>query len=143
MIAHMPLTPQPGSLHHVEVYVASLHQSLRFWQPFLTALGYAGFQTWEQGASFKLGETYLVFVQAEPEHLAAGFHRKRVGLNHLAFHAASKEQVDQVTLWVRNAGFKVLYEDRHPHAGGADCYALYCEDPDRIKVELVAPFFGA
>jgi uncharacterized protein len=33
----------------------------------------------------------------------------------------------------------ILYEDRHPHAGGPDCYAVYFEDPDRMKVELDAP----
>ena len=65
--------------------------------------------------------------------------QKRMGLNHLAFHAASKEQVDDVTAWVRASGFTVLYDDRHPHAGGPDSYALYCEDPNRIKVELIAP----
>ncbi len=27
----------------------------------------------------------------------------------------------------------------HPYAGGDDHYAVYFEDPERIKVELVAP----
>ena len=34
---------------------------------------------------------------------------------------------------------KILYEDKHPYAGGEDYYAVFFEDPDRIKVELVAP----
>jgi catechol 2,3-dioxygenase-like lactoylglutathione lyase family enzyme len=32
----------------------------------------------------------------------------------------------------------VLYADCHPYAGGPDHYAAYVEDPDGIKVELVA-----
>jgi hypothetical protein len=33
----------------------------------------------------------------------------------------------------------VLYDERYPFAnGGNDYYALYIEDPDRIKVEFVA-----
>ncbi len=36
-------------------------------------------------------------------------------------------------------GCPVLYRDRHPYAGGSTHYAVYTEDPDRIKVELVAP----
>ncbi|GAA0595336.1 hypothetical protein GCM10009001_09310 [Virgibacillus siamensis] len=32
-----------------------------------------------------------------------------------------------------------MYSDKHPFAGGEDHYAVYFEDPDRIKVELVAP----
>ncbi len=129
----------PGQLHHVELYVASLEASLRFWEPFLTALGYAEHQRWDAGRSFILGGTYIVLVQAEAEHADSGFHRKRVGLNHLAFHAASRAQVDELTEWVRSSGFTLLYDDRHPFAGGPDVYALYCEDPDRLKVELVAP----
>lgn len=30
------------------------------------------------------------------------------------------------------------YEDRHPYAGGPDYYAVFFEDPDRMKVEIVA-----
>jgi len=30
----------------------------------------------------------------------------------------------------------ILYADRHPHAGGPDSYAVFFEDPERIKVEL-------
>jgi hypothetical protein len=41
--------------------------------------------------------------------------------------------------WVRQAGHTLLYLDRHPYAGGATSYAMYGEDPDRIKVEVVAP----
>ena len=128
-----------GKLHHVELYVSSLAESLPFWEPFLFMLGYVESQRWSEGASYVLGETYLVFVQAPPEHLPAGYHRQRIGLNHLAFHAASREQVDEVALWVKESGYNLLYPERHPHAGGPNYYALYCEDPNRIKVELVAP----
>ena len=129
----------PGTLHHVELYVTDLEKSLRFWQPFLFKFGYVELHKWELGSSYMLAGTYIVFVQVEVDHAPLGYHRKRVGLNHLAFHAASREQVDEVTAWVRAMGYKVLYEDRHPHAGGPGCYALYFEDPNRIKVELVAP----
>jgi hypothetical protein len=29
--------------------------------------------------------------------------------------------------------------DKHPHAGGPASYAVFFEDPERIKVELTAP----
>jgi hypothetical protein len=38
---------------------------------------------------------------------------------------------------LRRRGTGILYQDRHPHAGGDDNYAVFFEDPDRIKVELV------
>jgi catechol 2,3-dioxygenase-like lactoylglutathione lyase family enzyme len=59
-------------------------------------------------------------------------------LNHLAFHARSKQQVDEVMRELHAKGVTVLYNDKHPNAGGKS-YAVFFEDPDRIKVELVAP----
>jgi catechol 2,3-dioxygenase-like lactoylglutathione lyase family enzyme len=126
-------------LHHIELYVSHLERSLAFWTPFLTGLGYAESQRWSEGVGYQSGATYLCFVQAPAEHVGAGYHRQRVGLNHLAFHAKSRAQVDEVARWAATAGFTCLYADRYPHAGGPGCYAFYCEDPDRIKVELVAP----
>ena len=130
---------QPGTVHHIELYVSDLERSLLFWEPLLAMLGHDPFQEWEQGRSFLLDDTYIVLVQAEADYLEPPYHRKRVGLNHLAFHARSRAQVDEITGWAREGGHTVLYEDRHPYAGGPDYYALFCEDPDRIKVEIVAP----
>ena len=42
------------------------------------------------------------------------------------------------TAAARGRGFRLLFEDRHPHAGGADHYAAYLEAPDGFEVELVA-----
>ncbi|MDA5108432.1 hypothetical protein FOI68_00640 [Brevibacillus sp. LEMMJ03] len=129
-------------LHHVELYVSDLRRSAAFWSWLLEQLGYEPFQEWENGVSWRCGETYLVFVQAEERFLDIPYHRCRVGLNHLAFHARSRRQVDALTEELRRRGVTILYEDRHPHAGGPDHYAVYFEDPDRIKVEVVAPVWG-
>jgi catechol 2,3-dioxygenase-like lactoylglutathione lyase family enzyme len=126
-------------LHHVEIYVSDLTRSVEFWGWFLPELGYSPYQEWEEGRSWKFGDTYLVFVQTDEKYLDVPYHRCRVGLNHLAFHALSRRQVDDLTQRVRSLGLSVLYEDRHPYAGGPGHYALFFEDPDRIKVEVVAP----
>ncbi|WP_226035360.1 VOC family protein [Aquibacillus saliphilus] len=126
-------------LHHVELYVSNLTKTKQFWGWLLSELGYQTYQRWDKGISWKYQETYLVFVQVEDKHLSAGYHRSRIGLNHLAFHASSKQQVDQLTRKLKEKEIPILYSDRHPYAGGKDYYAVYFEDPDRIKVELVAP----
>ncbi|MCM3477662.1 VOC family protein [Caldifermentibacillus hisashii] len=128
-----------GLLHHVEINVADLNRSIAFWGWFLEELGYTPFQEWENGKSWKLADTYLVFVQTEERFLDVPYHRSRVGLNHLAFYAESREHVDNITRKLKEKGIKILYEDRHPFAGGKEHYAVFFEDPDRIKVELVAP----
>lgn len=128
-----------GLLHHIELYVSDLKKTMDFWGWFLEELGYTCFQKWENGESWKLNETYLVFVQAEKKYLTVPYHRRRVGLNHLAFHAKSRQQVDEMTKKLRAKNIPILYQDKHPFAGGQDYYAVFFEDPDRIKVELVAP----
>ncbi|WP_233096148.1 VOC family protein [Alicyclobacillus sp. SO9] len=128
-----------GYLHHVEVNVSHLESSIQFWGWLLDYLGYQLYQEWSQGQSWKKGNTYIVFVQTVQRHLETGYHRKRTGLNHLAFHAESREEVDELTQVLRTRGIPILYESSHPYAGGPEHYAVFFEDPDRIKVELVAP----
>lgn len=128
-----------GLLHHVELYVSDLKRSREFWGWFLELLGYEVVQQWEDGTSWLLGETYIVLVQTPPEHRDTIYHRRATGLNHLAFHASSRADVDRLTALLRERGTTILYEDRHPFAGGEGYYAVFFEDPDRIKLELVAP----
>jgi catechol 2,3-dioxygenase-like lactoylglutathione lyase family enzyme len=128
-----------GLLHHVELYVSELSNTKKFWGWLLEELGYENYQSWEEGNSWKHGETYIVFVQVKEKYKDISYHRCGVGLNHLAFHAESREQVDQLTLRLQELGVKLLYQDRHPYAGGENYYAVFFEDPDRIKVEIVAP----
>lgn len=127
-----------GSLHHIEIYVSDLAKSVRFWGWLLEVLGYQEYQAWEKGRSWRLGDTYLVFVQAEDRFLDVPYHRCRVGLNHLAFHVGSRAELDAIVAELRERGARILYEDRPARAGSRQPYAKYFEDPDRIKVELVA-----
>lgn len=127
-----------GLLHHVEIYVDNLEATKTFWGWFLDRLGYVTYQEWDAGISYQKGETYLVFVQTEEKYLIPKYHRCHSGLNHLAFHAASRDMVDAITDELRKRGITILYEDRHPYASGEDAYAVFFEDPMRMKVELCA-----
>ncbi|MFN7250589.1 MAG: VOC family protein [Anaerobacillus sp.] len=126
-------------IHHIEIYVSNLEKSTEFWGWLLEDLGYSVYQKWDMGQSWILGDSYIVFVQTEKRFLDVPYHRCRVGLNHLAFHARSKQHVDDVTSQLKEKGVTILYNDKHPYAGGENYYAVYFEDPDRMKVELVAP----
>lgn len=133
------MTAKKGTVHHIELYVSNLKNTTYFWSWFLEELGYTPFQKWDNGQSWKLEDTYLVFVQTDEKFLAAPYHRRQVGLNHLAFWADSRQEVDQMTKKLRKKGIPILYAEQHPFAGGKEHYAVFFEDPDRIKVEFVAP----
>ncbi|WP_277553621.1 VOC family protein [Halobaculum limi] len=125
-----------GRLHHLELTTADLDAAVPFWDWLLGELGYERKNRWDGGRSWEHGPTYVVLKRATSE--GREFDRDAPGLNHLAFHAASREQVDRLTAAVRDrTDASLLYEDRHPYAGGY--YALYCEAPETVKVEVVAP----
>ncbi|TVQ84574.1 MAG: hypothetical protein EA357_02840 [Micavibrio sp.] len=127
-------------LHHIEIYVSELEKSAAFWGALLEEeFGYTPYQQWQDGRSWKKDGHYIVFVQTREKYSEDGYHRCRTGLNHLAFQAGSRAQIDALREKLVRRGVTLLYDDRFPHAGGAEHYALYCEDPDRIKVEIIAP----
>lgn len=125
-------------LHHIEINVSDLERSKEFYAALLPELGYAEYQNWPQGFSYRYGGTYLVFVQTEEQFLQVPYHRKTVGLNHLAFYAKSRDEVDRLTLMMKEKGAPILYENRYPYAGGPEHYAVFMEDPDRLKIEIAA-----
>lgn len=125
-----------GIVHHIELYVSDLPASTAFWSWLLTEkFTYTVYQKWGQGISFKLHDTYIVLVQTEERYLDVPYHRKRSGLNHLAFHCESRDFVDTLATELQDRGIPILYADTHRNT--EDYHAIYFEDPDRIKVELV------
>lgn len=63
----------------------------------------------ENGKSWRLDDMYIGFVQSETRYLDIPYHRGRVGFNHLAFHATSRHQVDEITRKLRDRGITILY----------------------------------
>ncbi len=126
-----------GLLHHVELWVPDLSRAERSWGWLLPALGAAPYQSWEHGRSWRLGGVYVVVEQSPA--LTAGTHeRLRPGLNHLAFRAGPPDDLDALVAEAPAHGWRLLFADRHPFAGGPQHRAAYLEDADGYEVELVA-----
>jgi catechol 2,3-dioxygenase-like lactoylglutathione lyase family enzyme len=123
-------------LSHIELYVSDYAKSVRFYDKFLIPLGWARLVCQKSHTTFSDGEMKIVLCPTEEKYRSAGYHRKRIGLNHLAFYAPSKEAVDQLFQTVLKPNeVECLYE-RAPN-GDADYYRVFFEDPDRIKIEVV------
>ena len=136
--AHVPANrPMTGAIHHVELWVPNLDRAIVSWGWLLTSLGYRMFQDWPGGRSWQSGDAYIV-VEQSPARTASRHDRCRPGLNHLAFHVASRALVDELTAEALLHGWKLMFADDHPFAGGPQHYAAYLENSDGFEAELVA-----
>jgi catechol 2,3-dioxygenase-like lactoylglutathione lyase family enzyme len=126
-----------GALHHIELWVPNLDRAVGSWGWLLGELGYELFQDWPGGQSWRSGPTYIVLEQS-PARTASRHDRSRPGLNHLAFHVASAALTEALATAATQHGWRLMFADRHPYAGGSGHYAAYLENVDGYEAELVA-----
>lgn len=130
--------PAPaGRLHHLEIWVPDLERATRTLGWLFESLGYVCAEQWPGGASWRGAGEYLV-LEAGPDVLGAEHERRRPGLNHLAFRAGTRENVQALTRASLEVGFTLMFAQRHPHAGGPGHHAAYLHNDDGFDVELVA-----
>jgi len=129
----------PARLHHVDLAVADVQRSLDFYRDLLGPLGWAErerYQTYrgtEEVVYLACGEQYFGIRPAD-----GGKHRYYdVGIEHVAFEAASREEVDGAHARCVETGAYVHFapeEDRDEEG----YYAFFVFDPDGIRVEVFA-----
>jgi glyoxylase I family protein len=131
-----------GSLSHVDLTVTDLKGSVDFYDRVLGRLGYrrldavgAGAPCW--GISDSAGGFFTIALKpARPESRATAHDRYAPGLHHLAFHADSREDVDEFHGFLLDIGAAIL-DPPAEYAYSAGYYAVFFADPDGIKLELV------
>lgn len=124
-------------IHHLELWLADVADVERSWSWLLGQLGYTLADSWPTGQSWQQGQTYLV-LEAGPAVTGTNHDRLKPGLNHVAFWAGSRERVDRLVESAAVHGWNLLFQDKHPFAGGPDTYAAYLENEAGFEVELVA-----
>ncbi len=105
-------------------------------------LGYFEFKIKSESKShigFSNGTTDIWLGPAEEEYLKNRFHRKNPGLNHLAFGVNSKEEVDRFAEeFLKPRNIPTLYSSpKFCPEYTPTYYAVYFEDPERLKLEVV------
>ncbi|ANC31720.1 VOC family protein [Isoptericola dokdonensis] len=126
----------PG-IHHLELWVRDAGAAEPAWSWLLGRLGFVLDQVWPEGRSWSCGGAYLTLT--ESPNLSGDTHdRRRPGLNHVAFHGGTPDDVDVLMVEATEHGWTPLYADRYPRAGGPAHYAGWLEDVDGFKVEVVA-----
>ena len=126
-----------AGFHHVEVWVADIADAVAEWGWLLDRLGFSLTNSWEQGQSWTADGAYLTLTTS-PNTSAPTHDRRRPGVNHLAFEAGTRADVDLVMAEAPTHGWRPLYHDRYPHAGGPEHYAGWLENSAGFKTEIVA-----
>lgn len=126
-----------AGFHHVEVWVADIAAARAEWGWLLGRLGFVRESAWPEGESWSAGGAYLTLTTS-PNLAATEHDRRRPGVNHLAFHGGTPAEVDAILADAAAVGWRPLYADRYPYAGGPDHYAGWIENTAGFKVEIVA-----
>lgn len=124
-------------LHHVEIWVPDIDEVSGGWGWLLERLGLALTGEWPGGRTWSAGDAYVTLTTSP--NVSTGEHdRRRAGVNHLAFWGGTRAEVDAIISAAEAQGWRPLYQDRYPYAGGPDHYAGWVENDQGFKVEIVA-----
>ncbi len=126
-------------VHHFQIQVSNIKKSAEFYGELLSRLGFTKVFETEGIVEWQKEGTRIIVTQCPKRFLGEGYHRKRVGLNHIAFRAPSRKAVDEIYRnYLLPNRIPVLYgEAKEWKDYDPGYYAVYFEDPDRIKLELV------
>jgi glutathione S-transferase len=129
-------------LDHLDLVVRSLERSLPFYRELLEPLGYVR----ESPIDGEQGERVVYLGRPAPAMGSVSLReatsgeevdRYRLGsVHHVAFGAASREQVDERAGWLRARGVEIESGPReYDYTPGY--YAVFFRDPDGIKLEIL------
>lgn len=124
---------------HLSLVVSDLKKSEIFYDKLLTYLGFKKISSEQDSCGWVNGQNGFWINQVEEPYKGNKFHRKNVGVNHIALRAISKEAVDKFYKeFILDNKISVFYggpKEYPEYTKGY--YAVYFEDPDRIKLELM------
>ncbi len=124
--------------NHLTLNINDFKKSSVFYKDFFDYLGAKFIKDDPSHMGVRLGEGEIWIKETEPKYKGRGFHRKATGLNHLAFRVETKEEVDLFyTEFLKTRNIPSLYDSPAHFPYTEKYYAVYFEDPDRIKLEIV------
>jgi catechol 2,3-dioxygenase-like lactoylglutathione lyase family enzyme len=132
---------QRGGFHHIDLNVRDMAASKAVYGPVLAFLGYALVKDGPEGCEWDKGPdgrgASLGLRACAPSLSDYRHERYAPGLHHLAWRAASRAEVDRLHAMLVEQGIRVLDAPAHYPEYSGDYYAVFFEDPDGMKLELV------
>ena len=126
-------------VYHVQLNVRSAAASFPFYRELLDYLEFRCVHEDPHVLGYSDGRTAVWLIETDELHAREGFHRKRAGLNHVAFRVPARDDVDRFTReWLLARGRATLYATPRVFPEyRPGYYAVFFEDPDRVKLEVV------
>lgn len=124
------------AIDHIGINVPEA--SFQFWQELLVHLG-AELDLDGNHFDARIGQGPFLCVTATKEpYTATGYHRRHTGLSHLALRLPTRELVAAlVSNFLQPRGIEPLYGGPKDYDYAPGYFALYFEDPSRLKIEVM------
>lgn len=133
-------TPAPASgLHHLELWTADLDAAEPAWHWLMTRLGWRAerVEGWDLGRIWRHADGSYLVLEQSADVRGERAERRAPGMNHLALRVQDRALLEEIRRDAPEHGWRELFAERFPHAGGEDHTAWYGEDPHGLEVELV------
>lgn len=129
-----------NSLAHIEINVSDIWRSKAFYDIIMPYLWWKWFVIDDLVIWYRAEDNvHLFLVQTDDKYKTNSYHRKSIWLNHIAFRVSSKTVVDNFYELLQINKLAFLYDwvwDYSEQYEMKEYYAVFFEDPDRIKLEV-------
>lgn len=126
-----------ATAYHIQINVSD-KKSIVFYKQLFSYLQYKTIDEGRDWLGVSNGSTDFWIMETEEKHKSKKFHRKATGINHISFRVNSKTDVDRfVKEFLKKKNIKTLYDSPRTFPQyRKGYYAVFFEDPDRIKLEV-------
>ena len=129
---------QIQSVNHLTITVSDVRRTTEF---YLRLLGFQ--EVVEFGPRVLLAKGNVVLALTPPPDAAQAipndrFNENRLGLDHLSFGVASRDELVQASRWFDQNG--VSHGEVKDLGDGFRMYVMAFRDPDNVQLELTAPY---
>ncbi len=126
-----------SSVHHLSLTVSDVARAQYF---YTTLLGFQNVMDWGPRVLLSNGSVILALGPApNPEQVISGdqFDENRIGLDHLSFRVASRQDLEHAVQLFDN--LNISHGEIKNLGADLGLYVLAFRDPDNIQLELTAP----
>ncbi len=125
-------------LYHLQINVSPAESARLFCRDLFRYLAWRMIHDEGDVAAFSDGSMNIWLIPTAARFVGRGFHRKGLGLNHLAFRVDRREDVDRFREeFMAPRGIAALYDTPREFPEYAPgYYAVFFEDADRLKLEV-------